>query len=82
MDCSPPGSSFHGILKNFVVGSHSLVQGIFPTQGLNRISCIVGGFFTFWATKEAQNAHMDPLILYKIVRKAKALSELQNLQVF
>lgn len=29
-----------------------------------------------------QEAHMDPLILNKIIRKAKALLELQNLQVF
>ena len=37
MDCSLPGSSIHGILqaKNTRVGSHSLLQGIFPTQGLN-----------------------------------------------
>ena len=36
MDCSPPGSSVHGNLgKNTGVGSHALLQGIFPTQGLN-----------------------------------------------
>ena len=36
MDCSPPGScpwDFPG--KNTGVGSRSLLQGIFPTQGLN-----------------------------------------------
>ena len=35
--CSPPGSSVHGILqaKNTGVGCHSLLQGIFLTQGLN-----------------------------------------------
>jgi len=39
MDCSPPGSSVHGILewvgKDTGVGCHALLQGIFPTQGLN-----------------------------------------------
>ena len=37
MDCSPPGSSVHGILpgKNTGMGSHFLLQGIVPTQGLN-----------------------------------------------
>ena len=37
LDCSPPGSSVHGIFqgKNTVVGSHFLLQGIFPTQGPN-----------------------------------------------
>ena len=36
MDCSPPGSSVHGDSpgKNGM-GCHALLQGIFPTQGLN-----------------------------------------------
>ena len=35
--CSPPGSPVHGILlsKNAEVGSHFLLQRIFPTQGSN-----------------------------------------------
>ena len=33
MDYSLPDSSYHG--KNTRVGSHSLLQGIFLTQGLN-----------------------------------------------
>ena len=37
MDCSLPGSSIHGDSpgKNTGVGCHALLQGIFPTQGLN-----------------------------------------------
>ena len=37
MDCSPPGSSVHGIcqVKNTGVGCHFLLQGIFPIQGSN-----------------------------------------------
>ena len=35
MDCSPPGSSLHSPGKNTGVGGHGLLQGIFPTQGLN-----------------------------------------------
>ena len=35
VDGSPPGSSVHGILQNTEVDSHSLLQGIFPTQGSN-----------------------------------------------
>ena len=37
MDCSPPGSSVHGDspCKNTGVGCHSLLQGIFLTQGSN-----------------------------------------------
>ena len=35
MDCSPPGSSVYGDSpgKNTGVGCHTLLQGIFPTQG-------------------------------------------------
>ena len=37
MDCSLPGSSVHGDSpgKNARVGCHALLQGTFPTQGLN-----------------------------------------------
>ena len=37
MDCNPPGSSVHGDSpgQNTGVGSLSLLQGIFPNQGLN-----------------------------------------------
>ena len=46
MDCSPPGSSVHGILlgKNTGVGCHILLQGNFLTQRSNlhllQVSCI------------------------------------------
>jgi len=37
MDCSLPGSSVHRDSpgKNTGMGCHALLQGIFPTQGLN-----------------------------------------------
>ena len=37
MGCSPPGFSVHEDSpgKNTGVGCHALLQGIFPTQGLN-----------------------------------------------
>ena len=36
MDCSPPGSSVHGIPRQeHWSGLRSLLQGIFPTQGSN-----------------------------------------------
>ena len=48
MDCRPPGSSVRGDSpgQNTGVGYHALLQGIFPTQGLNMVSHIAGGFFT------------------------------------
>ena len=41
MDCSSPGSAVHGDspAKNTGVGCYFLLQGIFPTQGLN--SCVL-----------------------------------------
>ena len=59
MDCSPPGSSVHGMDvpgKNTAVGYHALFLWIFPTQGWNCvfcISCITGRFFTAEVTGEA-----------------------------
>ena len=37
IDCSPPGSSVHGVSpgKNTGEGHHALLQGIFPTQESN-----------------------------------------------
>ena len=55
MDRSPPGSSVCGDSsgKNTGEGCHSLLQWIFPTQGLNPGLLIAGRFFTIWATREA-----------------------------
>ena len=39
---------------NTGVGSLSLLQGIFPTQGLNTGLCIAGRFFNSWASREAR----------------------------
>ena len=36
LDCSPPGSSIHGIFQARIQECHFLLQGIFLTQGLNR----------------------------------------------
>ena len=50
VDCSPPGSFPWDLLgKNTVMGYHFLLQGIFPTQGLNLQSlaspALAGEFF-------------------------------------
>ena len=49
MDCSPPGSCVHDSLgKSTGVCCHALLQGIFPTKGLNPLMslALAGGFFT------------------------------------
>ena len=41
--------------KNTGVGSHSFLQGVFLTQGLNiQVSCIAGRFFTIRATRKVR----------------------------
>ena len=40
--------------QNTVVGSLSLLQGIFQPRDRTQVSHIAGGFFTSWATREAQ----------------------------
>ena len=61
MDCSPPGSSVHGILHARIrVGCHDLLLGIFLTQGLNPhllSPALAGGFFTSSTTWEAQQRY-------------------------
>ena len=48
MDCSLPRFFVHGDSpgKNTGMGCHALLQGIFPTQGLNQVPHSGGGFFT------------------------------------
>ena len=58
MDCSPPGSSVHGILQAGTrVGCHALLLGIFLTQGLNwgllYLLHLTGRFFITSAIWEA-----------------------------
>ena len=41
------------------MGSLFLLQGIFPTQGSNPVSCIPGAFVTSWATRKALNTFLQ-----------------------
>ena len=61
MDCSPPGSSVHGVSpgKNSGVGCLALFQGIFPTQ----VSHIAGGFFTICSPGKPENTGVGSLSL-------------------
>ena len=56
LDCNPPGFSVHVAPgKNTGVGCHSLLQGIFPTQGLNLGLLHCRQILTIWTTREALN---------------------------
>ena len=53
--------------QNSGVGSLSLLQGIFQPRDRTQVSCIAGGFFTSWATREAQGYWMgSPSLLQGI----------------
>ena len=52
MDCS---SSLHGILQAKILKWVAIPfsRGIFQPRNQTQVSCITGGFFTDWATREA-----------------------------
>ena len=57
MDCSPPGSSVHGILpariRKWVAIPFS--RGSSQPRNWTQVSCITGSFLTNWAMREAPN---------------------------
>ena len=52
MDCSPPGSSIHGILLDKSTGVGFLSRDSSQLRDQTRVSHIVGRHFTIWATGE------------------------------
>ena len=52
-DCQAP-LSLGFSRQEYWVGCHALLQGISRPQDWTRVSRIAGGFFTVWATREAQ----------------------------
>ena len=59
MDCSLPGSSVHGIFQARILDwvAISFSRGSSSPRHQTEVSCIAGGFFTNWATREAQLLH-------------------------
>ena len=57
MDCSPPGSSVHGILPTRILEwvAISFSRGSSWSKNQAQASCITGRFLTFWATKNTQS---------------------------
>ena len=54
MDCSPPGSSVHGVLQARILEwvAVALSRASCQPKDQTQISHIAGGFFTIWATRE------------------------------
>ena len=67
MDCSPPGSSIHGILQARILEwvAVSFSRGSSWPRNQTRVSCIAGRFFTAWAMREA------PKVIYRTAKKKK-----------
>ena len=55
MDCSPPGSSVHGILQAKILEWVAIPfsRGSSQPKDQAHVSYIADGFFTIWATSEA-----------------------------
>ena len=58
MDCSPPNSPVHGILQARIlewiaIPSSRVSSWLRDWTHISWVSCIAGGFFTHWATREA-----------------------------
>ena len=54
MDCSPPGSSVHGILQRRILEWVAIFfsRGSSQSRDWTWVSCTAGGFFTDWATRK------------------------------
>ena len=64
MDCSPLGSSVHGILQARILewGAIPFSRGSSQTRDQTQVSCIAGRFFTAWAKKIK-----DKIILFQSI---------------
>ena len=56
IDCSPPGSSLHGILQARILEwvAISFSRGSSQPRDRTQVSHIAGRLFNLWATREAQ----------------------------
>ena len=68
VDYSPPGFSVYGILQATTLEWVAIPfsRGSSPPKDRTQVSCIAGGFFTIWATREAQLLHKQPWKLNNI----------------
>ena len=64
MDCSPPGSSVHGILQARILAWVAIPfsRGSYQTRDWICVSCIAGRFSTVWATRTVHNVLFNILL--------------------
>ena len=67
MDCSPPGSSVHGIFQAWILEwvAVSFSRGSSWPRDRTRVSRIVGRCLTIWATREAHQKHRRVVVSFK-----------------
>ena len=72
MDCSPPGSSVHGISQARVLewDAISSSRGSSQRRDWTSVSCIAGRFFTIWAT--GKPSRDDPSYLFNVILSVPA----------
>ena len=68
MDCSPPGSSLHGILQARILEWVAIPfsRGPSPPRDWTRISCIGRQILYHWATSEALRMFSLPINIWRI----------------
>ena len=55
MDHSPPGSCFHGVLQaNTLEWGAAFARGSSQPRDWAQASCVAGGFFAIWATRDEE----------------------------
>ena len=79
MDCGLPGSSVHGILQTRILEGVVIPfsKGSSWPRDWTQVSCIAGGFFTIWASREAPWYECIPsnLICWNLTPKVMALGD-------
>ena len=70
MDCSPPGSSLHGISQARILQWVAILlsRGSSQLRDWTWVSYIAGGFFTVWATREAEEKQIIDKEINKVCK--------------
>ena len=82
IDCSPLGSSVHGILQPRILEwvAISLSRGFSWPRNQTQVSCIAGRFITYWATREAPRVVIVELKVPVTTRMIVLLTRLASLR--
>ena len=76
MDCSPPGSSVHGILQASILEWVAIPSSRdSQPRDWTQISHIAGGFFTLWATREALIIYILQQLFHFIVVRFSSVTQ-------